>query len=401
MPQKKSNTTLVTEDALVDAVVARVADQFKQDMKSEMDVRFGRLEKALERSAPTDDSESPETHTRGSKRKADSEYDSTHQVRSRPAHAAGAPNQDSPLLVDDAPDLQPTAASRTLNRLDQQPSRAAMLDPTFSSGTHVNNNNNNPTWTAWLGASQRSLHRAGPAFGIGSERTLPHDFTGRYDHDLDAQVRHILETTPHQLKGNIQTGFFPFKYITRGPEKKKLSFNSLSLAEHMLGMFRMIEDDRIDPTIKPEIIAHMRDVVEDACEFDWSSHVRRWSEEVFDLIAEGRLPGGWGAHTRIQNLRTGMSRVESARISAPRESAQRDTATQRRYASASHQGEVLRGGPPCTQFNSSHGCSLQSGHVLAGKKQIHVCSYCLANTAAAHPHSESQCRTKQRHTSHF
>lgn len=104
-----------------------------------------------------------------------------------------------------------------------------------------------------------------------------------------------------------------------------------------------------------------------------------------------------------------MSRVHSARMNNSREVASANpgrkpaaTVTQHEVFRPIHQNEVFKGGPPCTQFNSAQGCNLPSGHVANGKKQIHVCSYCLINTAAAHPHSESNCRTKQRHANaHF
>lgn len=195
----------------------------------------------------------------------------------------------------------------------------------------------------------------------------------------------------------------------RGPEKKKLSFNTLTLPEHILGIFRMLDDERIDPTTKPDILNHMREVAEDACDFEWQGHVRRWSEEVFDLIAEGRIPGGWSGQSKIQNLRTGMSRVDSARIGHAREVNHTREGNGGKKHSAypppnlgSHQTEFFKGGPPCSLFNSSQGFPQPSGHMANGKRQIHVCSYCLVNTAAAHPHSESICRTKQRHAaSHF
>lgn len=226
--------------------------------------------------------------------------------------------------------------------------------------------------------------------------TAPFNTKSAYDAVIDAQVRHIMESTPHQLKGTVPHGKFPYNYVTRDPEKKKLSFNTLTLAEHIYGIFCMIEDPEVDPAIKPNLLAHMREVAEDSCEFEWSTNVRRWSEEVFNLIAERRLPQGWNATTKIQNLRTGMSRAESARLAA-----HKDLPHNRRQFSTNQQTETLRGGPPCSAYNSSAGCHLQSGHMLQGKRQVHVCSYCLVNIAAAHPHSEAQCRTKQRHAQHF
>lgn len=104
-----------------------------------------------------------------------------------------------------------------------------------------------------------------------------------------------------------------------------------------------------------------------------------------------------------------MSRVDSARLFTAKDQRdqreqreQRDQGSARRYPAVTHHNDLLRGGPPCKDFNSAQGCTMQLGHSLHGKKQIHVCSYCLLNTAAAHPHSEANCRTKQRHaSSHF
>lgn len=126
------------------------------------------------------------------------------------------------------------------------------------------------------------------------------------------------------------------------------------------------------------------------------------SEEVFNLIAEGRMPRGWADAARIQNLRTGMSQVDSARLDSPKLAPPVEVTSNKKSANQAFQQDTLRGGPPCKNFNASQGCSLQSGHIVAGKKQIHVCSYCLLNSAAVHPHSEALCRNKQRHSaSHF
>lgn len=250
-------------------------------------------------------------------------------------------------------------------------------------------NNNNPTWEAWMSTNRpiASYQSAAAA--------APFNTKAAYDAVIDAQVRQIMENTPHQLKGNMPHGKFPFNYVTRGPEKKKLSFNTLTLAEHIYGIFCMIDDPGVDPAVKPHLIAHMREVAEDSCNFEWSTNVRRWSEEVFDLVAENRLPQGWNTTARIQNLHTGMSMAEGARLYT-----QRDPATTRRQFNPNHQADNLRGGLPCRDYNSPTGCQLQSGHMLQGKRQIHVCSYCLPNTATAHPHSEAHCRTKNKHGAH-
>lgn len=391
MPNRKNNTTLVTEDQLVEVVSARVTGQIKQDI----DERFGRFEQMLAKLAPRDDqTEGPPEHAR--KRPAEDDQDSVRPLTKAPRQTVdltehGLSNSSLGSFSGDALDFPP----RHLSAADK-PRRTAhapgLQEARASSGVNINNNNS--TWAAWLDAQQPFTSHSPATTGCSG-----YDSTSMAPADLDAQVRHILDVTPHSFKGNVPVGIYPFKQVTRGPEKRKLSFNTVSLAEHIYGMFRILDDVNTSSAIKPHIITHMREVAEDACEFEWNGYVRRWSEEVFNLVAENRLPGGWGATARIQNLRTGMSRVDAARLNFSKE-----VPHTKKPATYTHhqQADNLRGGPPCTAFNSAQGCTSQSGHVLAGKRQIHVCSYCLLNNAAAHPHSEALCRNKQRNTaSHF
>lgn len=388
MPKQKDNTTLVTEDELVEAVSIRVTGQIRKDM----DERFGRMEQIIENLAPpkevsprrssnrirkrTEENEAPEQPAQKAPRHAITISD-TDQSHSSFGTYSG-PGSDFPLQ-------QPHAIDNAARRAHAPPTQ----DSRTSSGVNINNNTS--TWGTWLGAQQPFNSQATAAPGrSGFDTPLT-------PADIDAQVRQIMDTTPHQLKGTVPVGIYPFKHVTRGPGKRKLSFNMVTLAEHIYGMFRILDDVNTSPAIKPDIVTHMREVAEDAAEFEWNGYVRRWSEEVFYQIAENRLPGGWAATSRIQNLRTGMSRVDAARLTFPKE-----PVGGKKSSSFTHQSDVLRGGPPCTAFNAPQGCPLQSGHTLSGKKQIHVCSYCLVNNAAVHPHSESQCRNKQRHTaSHF
>lgn len=94
-------------------------------------------------------------------------------------------------------------------------------------------------------------------------------------------------------KGMPKDGFFPHKYIKRGDEKSLMTLNSLTLPEHIWGIFAMIKDRAVPTSIKPALLQHIDEVVEDCRDYDWPTAVRRWSEEVFSLVAENRLPKGW------------------------------------------------------------------------------------------------------------
>lgn len=138
--------------------------------------------------------------------------------------------------------------------------------------------------------------------------------------------------------------------------------------------------------------------MEDAREYDWELGVRRWSEEVFSRISEGRLLSGWHSSEEIQRMRMiiGQSKPQ---VSWPyTQNQQRDNSNRRQQAQPHLQSEILKGGPPCPDYNSVTGCTLKSGHIKDGKKMVHVCSFCLHNTSAANAHPEPYCRYKVRLT---
>lgn len=256
------------------------------------------------------------------------------------------------------------------------------------------------TWAAWSAAyeCQDSTFRK-PSLPT-SAQDLP------YDDAVDSQVRQLLATTVHNLGiGNNQPYNFPYKYILRGPEKIKAVINSVTHPEHLWGIFRIIHDPKTNSDVKPCLMVHVEQIVEDAREYDWDTGVRRWSEEVFSRISEGRLPNGWHSSDEIQRMR--MILAQSKPLPAPLparpypQNQQRDGFNRRQPSQTQQQQEILRGGPPCPEYNSATGCTLKSGHIKDGKRLIHVCAFCLLNTSATNTHPEAHCRNKVRLTGQF
>lgn len=204
-------------------------------------------------------------------------------------------------------------------------------------------------------------------------------------------------------------GVFPFKYVRRGPELKRATLNSLTLQEHLWGITRIIRDESVPQHIKPLLYFHLEEVLDDARSYDWQSAVRPWSEECFSLVAENRLT--WSDASRVQMLRTSMSRTSTARLHVNKDQHYHHGQQQNRNRQGYQQNnqnfqqggfDQLKGGPPCPDFNSERGCPLSSGHMIGGRKMVHVCAYCLTNTASINTHPEHRCRTKTRHANyHF
>lgn len=249
---------------------------------------------------------------------------------------------------------------------------------------------NNDSWAAW--STAHSLRSSNPT-SYGNLPTSTHEVP--YNQALDSQVQQILATTVHNLgKGNAQPFDFPFKYIQRGLEKVKATINLVTLPEHLWGIFRIMHDPKTDPDVKPCLMMHIEQIVEDALEFDWELGVRRWSEEVFSRISEGRLVNGWHGYEEIQRMRMVIAQSKPLAPGQQGQNNYKDNYNKRQNYQSQSQQDVHRGGPPCPEYNSATGCTLNSGHIKQGKRMVHVCSFCLHHTSATNNHPEAYCRNK-------
>lgn len=215
-----------------------------------------------------------------------------------------------------------------------------------------------------------------------------------YDELLKQRAQNILASA----RANITRGYvrrmlemFPFKYVFRGDELKCATMNSLTVSDHCWAIMRMVRDEAVPSEIKPHLITHVEQILEDSRSYNWTTAVRPWSNEIFSRVAEGRLTDGWASYNEIQLLRTSISQTSMAKLTH-----QNDGQQPFRSGQGSATGENLRGGPPCVNFNSQKGCPLPSRHVVNGQKLTHICAFCLFNAAVARPHSEHFCRNRQR-----
>ena len=212
------------------------------------------------------------------------------------------------------------------------------------------------------------------------------------DPDIDDKVRSILESTAHHISTRGKRGIYPHQYIFRGAKKEKASLGELTLAEHAWGIMRIVEDSKIPSEIKPHLVSHLDDLLEDAREYTWAN-VRQWSEEIFALISEGRMKGGWSNDHRIQMLRMSISRTNRISSASSSAAGSAHSKHQQAYPRQTTQGKDMRGGPPCKDFNTS-GCSLPGGHIVDAFRRPHICSYCLVQLSSIHPHAEKDCQIK-------
>lgn len=84
------------------------------------------------------------------------------------------------------------------------------------------------------------------------------------DDDLTEQVQSIIANSAANITGgNVRQGRFPYKYIVRREEMRRPLPTSLTMSEHLWAVFRMIRDESVPSEIKPFLLSHIEQVLED------------------------------------------------------------------------------------------------------------------------------------------
>lgn len=362
-----------------------VVGQVTKQVTAEFAPRFARIERVLEAIAGMgNEGNSPPAKKKKTAPKPKEPQHSSTTTKSQPRETS--------------PDEAPVNFLETNEGLVQRPRQtlAGMEQPPLfvqaqplTKQPELVQQNVNKTWSTWLtdNIAMNPSREVGSALPLSTKEVVTND-------DLESKVHDILTSTATRLaKGNNKTGQFPFQYVQRGLEKRHATMNSLSLHEHIWGIVCMIKDPQVLSAYKPALFDHIEQICDDCRDYDWPTAVRRWSEEVFTLVAQNRLNNGWLDKHEIQMLRLSLSRDSTARITQHKDLY---PARSRQPASQVIPMEGLRGGPPCPDYNAPRGCALAHGHVSHGKKLMHICSFCLMNSAATFPHPEHLCRNKTR-----
>ena len=237
--------------------------------------------------------------------------------------------------------------------------------------------------SAWAGAT------GAPANTSRQPPTLPPFPTAyRWDqptslHDLEgdpAMTRRVTEalhtmTTPFTACSG-KHAHFPHQLVNRGSKMQKTALGELTLPEFIWGFIQLIKaKEAHDPDVQ-FMYAHLENLVEDAKTYDWSS-VRAWSEEVLARVFNSKL--AWSNSYEIDRLQTKLSHQYKP-DSAPADATHRGDTAYRMPDSV----RKAKPGPPCKPFQAGT-CTQAADHINNGYRQLHVCTYCLANKCELHP----------------
>ena len=224
--------------------------------------------------------------------------------------------------------------------------------------------------------------------------------------DIVARLLQAAAPSTMNTKGKLKN-FLPHKYILRGDACTKIGQGDSTMPEHLDAIFRMRTDDECPDEWKDPLITHIAELSEMAILWDWPT-CRRWSEKVFRMIAEGKLPGAWTNIAKITDMQRNITSLcaKASAMEAQRAQARKfvQTSTQSvppsaqtsSYQSQNKDYQRDRDGKPCHNWNWGKDCGNSASHGVAPDASPHICAWCAYRYHRSNMHPEKDCINKRK-----
>ena len=207
--------------------------------------------------------------------------------------------------------------------------------------------------------------------------------------DIGNRVAQMITSTLAPLSNPQGKRLFAHYFVRHGIKKTRTTLGELTLPKYNFGFISLMNSQDTFDHDKPFMFKHLSHVNEDATAYTWPD-VRRWSEEVCLLVAQGTTT--WDDEYRIDLLRLKLSQKNP--ITNPsRDHRSVDTSSKDPFLDLSSEIKAARPAPPCRAYNAGS-CSFSDHHVANGLRQLHICSYCIAQKCVPFPHSKDKCKSK-------
>ena len=196
-------------------------------------------------------------------------------------------------------------------------------------------------------------------------------------------------------KGSSADFVFPYELVHRGDTGKKIKKGEASREEYVLGLIRLSTHPSFPTADIKALTIHQATIARDNCKLPWQL-VRRYSEEIFSQIADGRLPQGWketGAIDLIRIETIAMSNMDG------NETGSTSKYTGRTAGDPKKQFDKASMGTPCIVWNreSSNCDKAQKGekHGSGAQTYVHICGFCAYVRRVVANHPEHKCYSKK------
>lgn len=222
-----------------------------------------------------------------------------------------------------------------------------------------------------------------------------------YDASPEAIVRALLSTTKKGLrhKRGVNPDYvFPHELIERGEEKRPIKRGEATYQEYAVALRHLERQESFHRDDIAALREHSDQVAEDARDLPWTI-VRNWSEEIFNRIADGRLPLGWTDPAALLNARTAQIQIATIKLATSRQESGYGRSNTGSQAPAFDRDDKSMG-KPCGPWNRNEAncdkAAKGKAHMEDDLKLVHMCAYCAYKLGKMLGHSEAACGNKRR-----
>ena len=220
-------------------------------------------------------------------------------------------------------------------------------------------------------------------------------------------------TTADKKKG--KQPLLPHLFVIRGSRREKIAVGEATMPEYIAALCKMTKDADVPTNWKEPISEHIHNLAMMACEWEWNT-CRIWSEKVFDMIDDGRLPHAWADHYAVKDIQRDAyavgNRVSQNKYQRPAAIGNRQlpapaastTQTNNQSGTGASTNTDTRqefnrdtDGKPCHPWNWGNDCGFSATHGEGADRKVHVCAWCANKYRRANVHKEKDCLNKKRY----
>ena len=174
---------------------------------------------------------------------------------------------------------------------------------------------------------------------------------------------------------------WPHEYILAGSNKERVTYDQLTMGQWVAGFCRTMRDES-DKNCKEAMLIYLISLLDDANDFSWSA------AKACHAVLLCRMEQG-----EIKDFTQTEAIDRVRRAHAQRHVTQ---SSQIHNKNASRRDKNIKS-MPCQFFNQGT-CTHNSTHETRGVLYRHICSSCFTRNGKTFPHSEAECKNKQKAT---
>ena len=171
------------------------------------------------------------------------------------------------------------------------------------------------------------------------------------------------------------------EYILSGLSKERVTYDQLSVTQWLAGFGRTMRDES-DPEIRKYMLDYMISLMDDANDFSWIS--AKASHAVLLCRMEQGEVASYADISAIDRIRraNAQKHVPHSQVSP------------QKFNNGKKFTKITKT-MPCTYFNQGT-CLQKKSHETRGVLYKHICASCFASAGKTFPHSEVECKNKQK-----